>query len=60
MAGASSRGGAVRFEPRNPAWEERSREIFARQSFMRMMDPARPRRGGLLARCKCAMQGPAA
>ena len=37
MAGASSRGGAVRFEPRNPAWEERSREIFERQSFMRMI-----------------------
>lgn len=37
MTGASSRGGAVRFEPRNPAWEERSREIFARQSFMRMI-----------------------
>lgn len=37
MAGASSRGGAVRFEPRNPAWEQRSREIFERQSFMRMI-----------------------
>jgi uncharacterized protein (TIGR00369 family) len=37
MAGASSRGGAVRFEPRNPVWEQRSREIFARQSFMRMI-----------------------
>lgn len=37
MAGASSRGGAMRFEPRNPAWEARSREIFERQSFMRMI-----------------------
>ena len=37
MAGASSRGGVARFEPRNPAWEKKSREIFERQSFMRMI-----------------------
>ena len=37
MAGASSREGVVRFEPRNPAWEKKSREIFERQSYMRMI-----------------------
>ena len=37
MAGASSRGSIARFEPRNPAWEKKSREIFERQSFMRMI-----------------------
>jgi uncharacterized protein (TIGR00369 family) len=37
MAGASSRGGIAQFTPRNPAWEPRSREIFERQSFMRMI-----------------------
>jgi uncharacterized protein (TIGR00369 family) len=37
MAGAGSRGGVARFEPRNPAWEKKSREIFERQSFMRMI-----------------------
>lgn len=37
MAGASSRNGVARFEPRNPAWEKKSREIFERQSFMRLI-----------------------
>jgi uncharacterized protein (TIGR00369 family) len=37
MAGESLRSGVVRFTPRNPAWEQRSREIFERQSFMRMI-----------------------
>ena len=37
MAGASSREGVARFEPRNPAWEKKSREIFERQSYMRMI-----------------------
>lgn len=37
MAGASSREGVARFEPRNPSWEKKSREIFERQSFMRLI-----------------------
>lgn len=37
MTGAGPRGGVARFEPRNPAWEKKSREIFERQSFMRMI-----------------------
>lgn len=37
MPGVSPRDGVARFEPRNPAWEKRSREIFERQSFMRMI-----------------------
>ncbi len=37
MTGASPRDGVARFEPRNPAWEQKSREIFERQSFMRML-----------------------
>ena len=37
MAGASSRDGVARLQPRNPAWEKKSREIFERQSFMRML-----------------------
>ena len=37
MAGASSRDGVARFTLRNPAWEQKSREIFERQSFMRMI-----------------------
>ena len=37
MPGASLREGVARFEPRNPAWEKKSREIFERQSFMRMI-----------------------
>jgi uncharacterized protein (TIGR00369 family) len=37
MPGASLREGVTRFEPRNPAWEKKSREIFERQSFMRMI-----------------------
>lgn len=37
MAGANPRYGIARFEPRNPAWEKTSREIFERQSFMRMI-----------------------
>lgn len=37
MPGTSSREGVARFEPRNPAWEKKSREIFERQSFMRMI-----------------------
>jgi uncharacterized protein (TIGR00369 family) len=37
MAGDSPRSGVARFTPRNPAWEQRSREIFERQSFMRMI-----------------------
>lgn len=37
MAGANPRDGIARFEPRNAAWEKKSREIFERQSFMRMI-----------------------
>ncbi|MBX3534355.1 MAG: PaaI family thioesterase [Xanthobacteraceae bacterium] len=37
MTGAGPRGGVARFEPRNPAWEKKSSEIFERQSFMRMI-----------------------
>lgn len=37
MAGAGPREGVARFQPRNPAWEQKSREIFERQSFMRMI-----------------------
>ena len=37
MTGAGPRGGVARFESRNPAWEKKSREIFERQSFMRMI-----------------------
>ena len=37
MPGAGPREGVARFEPRNPAWEKKSREIFERQSFMRMI-----------------------
>lgn len=37
MPGASPREGVARFTPRNPAWEKKSREIFERQSFMRMI-----------------------
>ncbi len=37
MAGAGPRDGVARFQPRNPAWEQKSREIFERQSFMRMI-----------------------
>lgn len=37
MTGAGPRGSVARFEPRNPAWEKKSREIFERQSFMRMI-----------------------
>ncbi len=37
MAGASPAVGVARFVPRNPAWEPKSREIFERQSFMRMI-----------------------
>jgi uncharacterized protein (TIGR00369 family) len=37
MAGTSPHGGIARFTPRNPAWEKKSREIFERQSFMRMI-----------------------
>lgn len=43
MAGESSREGVARFSARNPAWEQKSREIFERQSFMRMI-------GGKIAR----------
>ncbi len=37
MSGGIPRDGVARFEPRNPAWEKKSREIFERQSFMRMI-----------------------
>jgi len=37
MAGSGPRHSIARFEPRNPAWEKKSREIFERQSFMRMI-----------------------
>jgi uncharacterized protein (TIGR00369 family) len=37
MTGASPRERVVAFEPRNPGWDAKSREIFARQSFMRMI-----------------------
>lgn len=37
MPGVSPREGVARFEARNPAWEKKSREIFERQSFMRMI-----------------------
>ncbi len=37
MPGASPRDGVAGFAPRNPAWEQKSREIFGRQSFMRMI-----------------------
>ena len=37
MTGVSPRERVAAFEPRNPAWEKKSREIFERQSFMRMI-----------------------
>lgn len=37
MPGAGPHEGVARFAPRNPAWEQKSREIFGRQSFMRMI-----------------------
>jgi uncharacterized protein (TIGR00369 family) len=37
MSGLSPRERIAAFEPRNPAWEQKSREIFERQSFMRMI-----------------------
>ena len=37
MTGVSPRERVAVFTPRNPAWEKKSREIFERQSFMRMI-----------------------
>lgn len=37
MTGASPLQRVRAFEPRNPDWENRSREIFERQTFMRMI-----------------------
>lgn len=37
MTGASPLERVRQFEPRNPDWQTRSREIFERQSFMRLI-----------------------
>jgi uncharacterized protein (TIGR00369 family) len=37
MTGVSPRERVAVVTPRNPAWEKKSREIFERQSFMRMI-----------------------